>query len=1137
MPVLLQAQSFTATVRGVVTDAARGAVPAAKVTLTDVQRNTVHRGETDSIGRYTIAAVPVGTYAMTVEATGFQKYTRSAFPLAVQEQATIDVELQVGQVTTSVEVTGAAPLLNITSANLGQVIDNRYIDQLPLINRNVFQLAMLTPGVVGAAGAYNAAESLNFSAVGTRNSTAEVLLDGVTITVPEHNAGITTPTHTPSVDAVQEFKVQTSYFSAEFGNTGGAVVNMVTKSGTNRFHGSGYWYYRDSVLNANSFFSNRSGAKRPSSHRHLYGGTFGGPVKKDRTFFFVSYERIPESSPRTAFLTLPTLQQRQGDFSDYKTTSGQQINIFNPRDNFTNAAGVVKRMPFPGNVIPRSMFDPIAVKAASYYPEPNQPNTFENNWFGQGLNHSVNWYMEIKGDHNFSEKDRISARYSPRRSVYDADNLFGEGHPGPPWELKHTIVGRDNAALDYTRVHSARTILNVRFGLLVPYYYSRTIVPFDLTTLGLPAYIKEAALEIFQPGTWFPQFQPAGYGSIGDAGWTYIGREDGARQVIGSVTRFVGGHNMKIGGEFRKNFLDYSQPGYPAGSFSFSRQITSEDLFASSSVQGNGFASMLLGWGSGSRFDHNPFAYTRSRFWAVYIQDDWKVSRKLTLNLGFRYEIDEPHWEKEYRESYWNLDDPSPLNGKVPGYDLRGFFEFTNEDNPSPFNKNWSTWQPRVGIAYAVDDKTSVRTGYGMYYTLARSAVNGALGAGFNSQSSVTWSLDSNETQYAYLNNPYPDGLTLPIGRSQGAMSYIGLGAGTIVRENIKPVYHSWNFSMQRQITGSTVVEVNYAGTKGSHQHVSLTNLSPLLPAYWGMGRTALNAMVANPFYGVITDPRSVLSRPTTQLNRLLRPMPQYSSASRSSSEPTGGNSIYNSLQLKLERRFSRGLSLLAHYTVSKAMDNFGNGTSNWNWLGGSSSLQDLYNLANERALSMSDIPQRLVVTFSYELPIGTGKLLGNSWGRLSNALLGGWQVSGYMTFQSGVPIAVTQSGGTLWDATQRPNLIGDPNPGGSVVDRLTKYFNEAAFSQPPSDVLGTAPRYLNYRAPGIRNGDITMFKNFVVKEGMRGEFRFEMQNFTNSPSFGFPSAAYGSTSFGQITGYKAGLGPRVSQIGLKFHF
>ncbi len=330
---------------------------------------------------------------------------------------------------------------------------------------------------------------------------------------------------------------------------------------------------------------------------------------------------------------------------------------------------------------------------------------------------------------------------------------------------------------------------------------------------------------------------------------------------------------------------------------------------------------------------------------------------------------------------------------------------------------------------------------------------------------------------------------------------------------------------------------MNYSSTKGVHQYVPFTDLNFLDPMYWGMGRAALTAYVPNPFHGVITDPTSTLSLPTVQQYRLYVAYPQYTGAGRSN-DPTMADTNYQSVQFKFERRFSKGLAMLAHYTVSKAIDNSGAGSGAWTWLGGgSTALQNPLNLKLERALSPNDIPQRLVISFSYDLPIGTGKWLGTDWGRVTNALLGGWQVSGFMTFQSGQPIQVSQSSGQLWNGSQRPNLIGDPNPGGSVSDRLDAYFNPAAFSKPAPDTFGTAPRYLNYRAGGIRNGDFSMLKGFTVTEGMRGEFRFEAQNITNSPNFGSPSSSFGSQTFGRITGYKGSLGARTMQMGLKFRF
>lgn len=1138
-PAFLNAQSFTASVRGMVTDSSQAAVPAVKVTVTDVNRNLDFTGQADAAGRYIILGLPPGTYKLSAEASGFQKYSHSAFALEVQQQATIDVELRVGQISTSVEVEGTAPLLDATSATLGQVIQNRYIQELPLMARNPYTLAYLTPGIVGASGAApgtngSAGGATNFSAVGTRTSTADVMLDGVSVTGAEQNSGITAVLHTPSVEAVQEFKVQTSYFSAEFGNTGGAIINMVTKSGTNQFHGNGYAYFRDSVLNANSFFANRSGSPKAPANRKVYGGTIGGPVIKDKTFFFVSYERTPDGSAVTRLATFPTLQQRAGDFSDARTASGQQINIFNPF-SLVNVNGNMVRTPFPGNVIPKSMMDPIALKAASYYPNPNQPgnaNTFVNNWYGQGVDLTYNTQLEVKGDHNFTDKTRISMRWSPRWQTWDQADVFGTGVPGAPWSAKHGTVGGHKAMFEYTHIFSPTTIVNARWGLTTFQYFSVPVAgEFDLTKLGLPKYMYDVATNHVMP-----QFQPSGYNEIGDTGWVAQSQDQGGTQILASITKITHGHNLKIGGEYKWNYLDYSLPGYPSGSFSFSQQTTSYDRFAGSSTQGNGFASMLLGWGSGSRYDHVPWAMTRNNYYAGYVQDDWMVSRKLTVNLGVRYDLDRAAWEAQNRFSYWDLQDPSPLNGKVPGLGpLYGYFKFTDNNHPSSYPTPKNNWQPRVGIAYALNSKTTIRTAYGLFYTLSKASVRGSIGSGFSSQSSMDWSRDSNLTRYATLANPYPDGMNLPPGSSLGAMTFIGMGANTVVPENLKPYYHSWNFSIQRQLPGTAgVIEVNYTGTKGTHNYLPITSLSMLNPTYWSMGRNVLNGMVANPFYGVITDPRSSKSAATVSLASLLRAYPQYNGASRDEGV-TGGNSIYNAVQFKYEKRLAQGFTALTHFTIAKSLEN--SGTPYNTLLGMASPFQDNFNLKNERALDNSDIPMRLIVTFSYQLPIGKGKAIGRSWGGVTNALLGGWKISSFMTFQSGVPLYVSQNGGTLWDATQRPNLVGDPVAPGSVVDRLNAYFNPAAFTQPATDALGSAPRALNYRAPGIRNADVSFGKDFAISERMRGEFRAETQNITNTPGFGFPGTAFGSTSFGVISGYGLGRGPRVVQLGAKFSF
>jgi hypothetical protein len=379
--------------------------------------------------------------------------------------------------------------------------------------------------------------------------------------------------------------------------------------------------------------------------------------------------------------------------------------------------------------------------------------------------------------------------------------------------------------------------------------------------------------------------------------------------------------------------------------------------------------------------------------------------------------------------------------------------------------------------------------------------------------------------------------MLLPPGDTQGDKTFIGLGAGTIVPDNNRnPEYYTWNFSIQREVPANGVVEINYTGNKGTHLFVPFTSLTPLNPVYWSLGRTALEAQVPNPFYGVITDSRAVdLNRQTVQRYRLLRNMPHFNGASAGTSEPPVGNSIYHGLQMKYEKRFSHGATVVAHYTWSKMIDDSSISSGNTSWLGGSTSMQAWFNRSLERALSAHDITHRLVITGAYQLPFGRGKHFGNGASRVVDAFIGGWEVSGFYTAQSGNPLQIGLDGGRLWDGTQRPNLIGDPSTSGRVQDRLNTYFNAAAFSRPANDTLGTAPRYLGYRGPGIRTLDAALLKSWTVKEGQRFEFRLEAQNATNTPIFADPQTNFGASNFGQITSTK--VGERNVQLGFKYYF
>src|SRR5947207_2678167 len=423
--------SYTAAVRGVVTDASGGAIPGATVTVTESDRNVPHTVTTDSEGRYVVTALPPGQYRLAVELSGFKTYTRTSIPLAVQQQATFDVSLEVGGLTDTVEVRSQAPLLNTTISTLGQVIDNRYMTALPNIGRNPLTFLNLTPGVNGAAGTVTPTNT-NFVANGTRNSTSDVLVDGAIVNTTEQNTGATDLKWTPSVDAVQEFKMQTNFFGAEYAQSGGAIINMVTKSGTNAFHGDGYDFLRDSTLNANSWAANRNGSPKPYYHRDQVGGVLGGPIRKNKTFFFTTFEYTRESRPYSQTATVPTLAQRQGDFSQTFFSDGRPITIYNPFDTFRDAQGLTKRRPFPGNVIPPALLDTVALRALQYYPKPNQdtnPITHVNNWFMQGIGRSFAKQYDLKADHSFNNQLRVTGRYSENRNNNAPPNLYALADP------------------------------------------------------------------------------------------------------------------------------------------------------------------------------------------------------------------------------------------------------------------------------------------------------------------------------------------------------------------------------------------------------------------------------------------------------------------------------------------------------------------------------------------------------------------------------------------------------------------------------------------------------------------------------------------------------------------------------------
>jgi hypothetical protein len=867
----------------------------------------------------------------------------------------------------------------------------------------------------------------------------------------------------------------------------------------------------------------------------IYNGT-------DKTFFFYDYEGTRRSDATTRTMTVPTALQRMGNFSDTRNSSGQLITIYNPYDTYKDATGKTLRRPFTGNIIPTSMLDPIALNVMKYYPDPTSeglPFTHANNLFSQGVSVNQTDQMDIKLDHNINDKTRFMSRYSVNWQSTTPPLLLGN--------LADNSTNGDSSSrtqsfvFDLTRMQNPTTIFELRWGLLRQRANTNPkSLGFDQTSLGLPDVYLTSGVKMF------PTFTPEGYQELGQVGYGFIARGDEMNDVTGSMTKIVGGHNLKAGVEARFLLLNYFQPGYPQGHLSYNRSITMMDPNSSNSLQGDGIASMLVGWGTGGDYHIDPPSASASKYMGFYLQDDWKIARRLTLNLGLRYDFDLPRTERYNRYSWFDLGAPSPLAGQVPGYDnLRGQFMFADDNTRSPVDADFNNFQPRVGLAYEVNSKTSIRAGYGIFYTLSRATIKGHTGSGFTTNSTPEWSRDGNLTRYATPENPYPNGLTIPPGNSQGAATFLGLGVGTETRPNQNPQYQQWNFSIQRALPGSSVVQINYTGGKGTHLYFGggTENQNRLNPDYWGLGRTALNGLVDNPFYGVITDPKSRLSAPTVTLNTLLRPYPQYTGVSGST--PSIGNSIYHGVQIQYEKRFSQGLSALAHYTFSKLIDDASFSSGNVGWLGGVTDVQNPFNLRLERAVSAMDITHRLVMGASYQLPFGRGKAFGSGWSRPVDALLGGWEVNALVTFSSGFPLnsgsqyrEPALQNGVLWEGAQRPNLAGDPSMPGSVESKMNNYVNANMFSRPAPDTYGNMPRTIStYRSPGMKNADAAVFKNINITEQKYIQLRLEGFNITNTPTFATPHLTYGASNFGVIDRYAGGRGPRQVQVAAKFYF
>jgi len=1135
-----QAQSFMASVTGIVSDQSGAVVPNAKVTITDIARGVPFTTTSNSDGVYIINSLIPSTYKVTAEATGFQTYVLDQFPLQAKQEAGLNITLRIGTSTQTMEVSSQVQMVDPTNATLGGVVNNKSIVDLPIINRNVLTLMAIEPGVQPSTqNNYSSnffTSAIRYSFNGGLESTSDFQQDGISILNQSDIPGIMGLTMLPSVDAVDEMRVQTNSYSASYGRSGGGITTMVTKSGTNAIHGTAFDFLRNNGLNANSFFANRSGSKIAPLHENQFGGSLGGPIIKNRTFVFGVYEQNINNAGAFGLFTVPTAAERNGDFSGALNAKGQLKIISDPFSTAPdlNNPGQFIRTPFSGNVIPTSMLNSVGKAAAGYWPAANLPG-LANNLNKTAVSANPLKQITTKVDHNLSTNKRAFIRYAYLYNVAGSPNFFGnlaDNGFGP------MTVHSQNAAIGYTQTLGAASVLEVRLGVnrfnaLRP----SNGLGFKLSTLGLPndvqQYLEQGDVDEF-PG-------------IGVQGYTLLGNQSGPYyeshelDYIFSATllRVIGKHTLTAGAEHRDYFLNFFQTNPLLMNFG-ADMTQGPNPRTVSATAGDAVASMLLGAGDSGSATYYARTANGNHYWGQFLQDDIKWSRKLTMNVGVRIEEETGTTERYNRMAAISTSvlNPvssqltNPFTGQTP-WNLYGGYVFAGGGNDSlgrhairPVEFKPS---PRLGVAYSLDEKTVIRTAYGLYYGVPYAGATRAFTSGAF-QSSTPWVTTVGADGIhpgALMSNPFASGYVYPPGSSLGLLSTIGLDLNSADPGTLKTLYNQqWNFSIQRSLAATTMLQVAYVGNKGTHLAWGGGNLNMLPPSQVATLGNQLLTQVTNPFYGIV--PSGTLAQPKVQYSQLLRPFPLWGNVVQNG---TGiGNSEYEALQISFNKRFTDGVSLITGYTWAKLMTDVSDGT--WSSPG---SVRSIYCIRCEHSNSAYDIPQRLTLSAVGELPVGKGKMIGKNWNRAVNGVFGGWQANGIMTLAAGYPLVFgTASNNSYTYGGQHPDVVG--NPVLSSGKSIYQWFNTSAFAQPANFSSGNLSRtYTGVRTAWLRNLDFSLFKNFTITERIKLQFRAETFNLTNTPVFSAPGTTVNGVNFGVVTGQSNP--PRNVQLALKILF
>jgi hypothetical protein len=1145
----VHAQDFRGAITGRVLDSSRAALPGTTVTASNVATNVDSTTTTNAEGSYTIPYLTPGIYRVSAELAGFKKLSRENIEVRVGDRLTLDLSLDVGQMQETVSVTAESPLLELGSASAGQVIDEKRISLLPLSDGNPFTLSRLVPGVAytGDLKFSRPFDNAGTSSINADGSTGgnEFSLDGS----PNMTSGRRVA-FVPPAGAVQQFKVKTASFDASDGHTAGAMVDVTLKSGTNSLKGEGYYYLRDDKLSEKDFFVKRSNAAKPELGYERFGGHVGGPMQlpgyagRDRTFFFGAVEWLYDEFPEPGFRTVPTEAMRNGDFSALLPVG---IQIYDPLTARQVGSRVV-RSPFTGNVIPADRISPIAREVLKYIPLPNQTGTaqngLQNNYFTANPRTDDFYSISLRLDHRLTDKQQMFVRYTRN----DRQEARGAGFGTvngivPTGNFLFRI--NDGVTMDHVYTKSATTLFNIRAG------WQRFQEPnvrqheglFDPATLGFAS----ATSGHFQGARYFPHFDFNQYSDVGDNLASTTTHSIYSFQP--TYTKLKGRHSIRSGYDLRLYRESSENFNRQAGEYTFRGnyvrpQDNSSDLF------GMDMAAFLLGAVTGGSIDRVGPRVNNTLYHALFLQDDWRVTDRLTINLGIRYDYEAPTTEEEHR-NVRGFDATAAIGieaaaraqyaanpiAEVPvsSFNVRGGLQFATDSNPGFWKADTNNLQPRAGFAYSVNEKTAIRGGVGVY--VVPFIISSVAQPGYSQNTSIQPTQNVGLTFQATLANPFPNGVLEPAGNAAGPNTFLGQGLPRVAPldwnngQNVR-----YTIGVQRELPGQWLLDLAYVGSRGWNLTTEV-DLNPVPAEYLSTSRVRdvatnnfLTQQVANPFRGLI--PGQSLNNPQTARQNLLRPFPHFSGVS---SWDDNGSSKYNSAQMKIEKRFTGGYTLLAAYTWSEFTEQV--------------SRLNATDTNYEERLSESDVPHRVAVSGILELPFGRDRRWGNAVPGVVDALIGGWSVQAIGQLQSGRPFGM---GNVYFDGDLAAlKTKYTDNPDVPVFDTSGFYFHDAAVQTNGVDDpvkqrndqrknLVSNIRYFPSRVAGLRGQplnlwDISLVKRVRFGDRVRAQFHVEFLNAFNKVIYNNPNTDPSNANFGKVTSQN-NL-PRDIQFAAKFVF